>query len=262
MKKLLIIFVSMSVTITVNSQCPDSNHPHMIDLGLSSGTKWACCNVGATSPEGYGGFYAWGETEEKSNYDWSTYNHCNGSQESCHNIGTDIAGTEYDVAHVKWGENWQMPSRLQCLELKNECVIVWTNLYGVNGCRFTGPNGHYIFLPASGERLRRNLDDVDDYGCYWTSSLRESFPDDAWDIDFDDNDVNGCVEGDGGDYRCYGHNVRPIANAGSYIHSATINNDQESTKNHYKYNLNGQRVEGQLLPKGLYILNGKKVLVK
>ena len=53
--------------------CPDSNHPHMIDLGLPSGTKWACCNVGATTPEGYGGYYAWGETSEKSVYNWNTY---------------------------------------------------------------------------------------------------------------------------------------------------------------------------------------------
>ena len=64
--------------------CPDDNHPHMIDLGLPSGTKWACCNVGASSPEEYGGYYAWGETTEKDVYDWNTYTYCEGSESTCH----------------------------------------------------------------------------------------------------------------------------------------------------------------------------------
>lgn len=50
------------------TSCPDSHHPHLIDLGLPSGTKWACCNVGAQKPEDYGGYYAWGETAEKNSY--------------------------------------------------------------------------------------------------------------------------------------------------------------------------------------------------
>ena len=45
--------------------CPDDNHPHMIDLGLPSGNKWCCCNVGAQSPEHYGGYYAWGKRKQK-----------------------------------------------------------------------------------------------------------------------------------------------------------------------------------------------------
>ncbi len=74
MKKLLTIFALMLVAFTANAQsCPDNNHPHMIDLGLPSGTKWACCNVGATTPEAYGGYYAWGETEEKDYFDQENY---------------------------------------------------------------------------------------------------------------------------------------------------------------------------------------------
>jgi len=107
---------------TSNLSCPDDNHPHMIDLGLSSGTKWACCNVGANKPEGNGDYYAWGETQTKSKYNWSTYTHCDGSEENCHNIGSDIAGTRYDVAHVKWGGSWVMPSRDQIKELKDNCT--------------------------------------------------------------------------------------------------------------------------------------------
>ena len=107
--------------------CPNDKHPHMIDLGLPSGTKWACCNVGATKPEGYGGYYAWGETEEKSIFNDVTYIYSIGDDtngdgwyEDYHSkegtygqwqqLGDDIAGTEYDVAHVKWGSPWRMPS--------------------------------------------------------------------------------------------------------------------------------------------------------
>lgn len=75
MSKNLFTLTLLLVALTAKAQsCPDDNHPHMIDLGLPSGTKWACCNVGATKPEEYGGYYTWGETEEKSVYDWSTCN--------------------------------------------------------------------------------------------------------------------------------------------------------------------------------------------
>ena len=88
--------------------CPDSNHPHAIDLGLPSGTKWACCNVDAKIPEGYGGYYAWGETSEKSLYSWRTYTYGTG-YENCTDIGKDIAGTNYDVAHVRMGGRGECP---------------------------------------------------------------------------------------------------------------------------------------------------------
>lgn len=84
-----------------------------IDLGLPSGLKWASCNVGASSPEEYGGYFAWGEIEEKSDYSWDTYKWCKGSSESMtkyctnSNYGTvdnkTILDPEDDVAHVKWG---------------------------------------------------------------------------------------------------------------------------------------------------------------
>lgn len=82
-----------------------------VDLGLPSGTKWASCNVGATKPEEPGGYYAWGETEEKDYYAPSTYIHCDGAYNPLfYDLGSDISGTEYDVAHVKWGGKWCMPT--------------------------------------------------------------------------------------------------------------------------------------------------------
>ena len=151
--------------------CPDDNHPHMIDLGLPSGTKWACCNVGADKPEAYGGYYAWGETEEKDCYDWSTYILCDGDYKNCYDLGSDIAGTKYDVAHVKWGGSWVMPSREQQEELKNNCVYEWTIVNDVNGCKFTSKiSGGSIFLPASGYRLSSVLNNAGGSGDYWSST--------------------------------------------------------------------------------------------
>ena len=151
------------------TSCPDSHHPHLIDLGLPSGTKWACCNVGAEKPEDYGGYFAWGETTEKSSYNWSTYVHCDGSSSTCHDIGKDIAGTQYDAATANWGSPWVMPSLDQMNELKNNCTSEWTTENGVNGRRFTGPNGASIFLPAAGHRWYDDLYYAGSYGIFFSN---------------------------------------------------------------------------------------------
>ena len=158
--------------------CPDNHHPHMIDLGLPSETKWACCNVGATAPEGNGGYYAWGETEEKEVYDWSTYIHCDGTSSTCHDLGSDISGTEYDVAHVKWGGNWCMPTLDDINELINNCTSEWTTLNGVNGTKFTSNiNGNSIFLPATGTYWPSGLNGAGKNSDYWSSTVGDSGPD-------------------------------------------------------------------------------------
>jgi hypothetical protein len=160
-----------------------------IDLGLPSGTKWASCNVGATKPEEFGGYYAWGETEEKECYNSVTYLYSTGVDEDgdgcyddyhidtfCYgiwqNLG-DISGTEYDVAHVEWGGNWCMPTWDDIQELLDYCNHVWTTLNGVNGYKFTGSNGNSIFLPAAGLRWDYGLDDAGSYGDYWSSTQFE-----------------------------------------------------------------------------------------
>ena len=161
--------------------CPDDHHPHMIDLGLPSGVLWSCCNVGASTPEENGGYYAWGETEEKDYYDWSTYTHCDGIDDTCHDIGDDIAGTEYDVAHVKWGGSWTMPSKDQIQELIDNCTSTWITQQGINGALFTGPNGATLFLPAAGRHIEE-LEDVGTEGYYWSSSCAPS-EDDPQDLE-------------------------------------------------------------------------------
>lgn len=155
--------------VRLMTTCPDDNHPHAIDLGLPSGTKWCCCNVGASKPEDYGGYYAWGETSEKSVYKYSTNANYN-SNTGWVNIGSDIAGTSYDAATVNMGAPWRMPSFEQTEELIGNCSHQWTQLNGVNGILVTGPSGGQVFLPAAGYRWLYDLFDAGT-GYYWSSSL-------------------------------------------------------------------------------------------
>ena len=187
-------------------QCPDDHHPHMIDLGLPSGTKWACCNVGADKPEAYGGYYAWGETEEKNVYSWSTYLHCDGTKETCHDIGQNISGTQYDVAHVKWGGSWQMPTVDQIAELIDNSTHEWLTVGGVDGCKIYGTNGGSIFLPANGYRKDTNTNLIGRYSIYWSSL---PFSDDSsvanrFSFGTTSTEKNGNI------WRYYGQGVRPV----------------------------------------------------
>lgn len=189
------------------TSCPDSNHPHMIDLGLPSGTKWACCNVGASKPEEYGGYYAWGETVEKSVYEWNTYIHCDGEYgPPFHDIGSDIAGTCFDAATANWGALWRMPSLKQIQELLNSCTSEWTNKNDVSGWKFVGPNGGTIFLPSAGYRLHSSV--IGD-GWYWSSTLDTSNPSHAYCIYFYSAEVS-CGGFGYGHGRFCGYPVRPV----------------------------------------------------
>lgn len=120
-----------------------------VDLGLS--VKWASYNVGATSPEQYGELYAWGETTTKDEYKKENYLYYDANSESYVDIGTNIANTDYDVAHVKWGNNWRMPTHKELKELRDKCKWEWTNVNGVNGWEVIGTNGNSIFF-STGEK--------------------------------------------------------------------------------------------------------------
>ena len=201
--------------------CPDGNHPHMIDLGLPDGTKWACCNVGATSPESYGGYYAWGETEEKDDYDWSTYLYCNGSISTMtkyciHNSygyngftdGLTELLPEDDAATANWGSGWQMPTVEQFQELINSeyTTTEWTTLNGVKGRKITSKsNGNSIFLPAAGYRSDASLYDVGSYGHYWSRSLETYGSNYARSLYFRSGYISTYD-----DYRYCGQSVRPV----------------------------------------------------
>lgn len=189
-----------------------------VDLGLPSGTLWASCNVGALYPEEYGGYYAWGETEEKSDYDWSTYKWCNGSSTSmtkyCNNsyygtVDNKITlDPEDDVAHVKWGGNWRMPTKAELDELRNNCTRMWTTLNGVYGQKVTSKiNGNSIFMPAAGSRYGADLYDSGSGDYYWLSSLHEY-------------DSNCAYLNSSFNYRYNrysGHSVRPVIGAATTV---------------------------------------------
>ena len=143
----------------------------MVDLGLS--VKWAGWNVGASRPEEYGGYYAWGELYEKSDYNWYTYQYYDQENDKYIFIGNNISGTQYDVARVKWGGSWRMPTIAECQELIDKCTWKWTTYNGANGYKLTGPNGNSIFLPAAGYRNGTSVDAQGSYGLYRSGSLYE-----------------------------------------------------------------------------------------
>ena len=164
-----------------------------VDLGLPSGTKWATCNVGATTPGDYGDYFAWGETTTKSTYSWSYYKYANGNSEnpiydkltkySSHSSYGNNGFTDNrtslekndDVAYLKWGSNWCMPTSAQWQELKDKCTWTWTSCNGNNGFEVRGPNGNTIFLPAAGYMGGKTAD-IESRGYYWSSSLDKSSP--------------------------------------------------------------------------------------
>ena len=192
-----------------------------VDLGLPSGLLWATCNVGANTPEGYGDYFAWGETSPKDTYNWGTYQYCNGSNSTltkyCNNPDMGYNGftdnlttllPEDDAATANWGGEWRMPTKAEFEELYNNTTVTWTQQNGVNGRLFTAANGNSLFLPAAGSRYNSSLDLAGSDGYYWSSSLYAGSPSYAWHLDFYSG--NYLV-----DYRNrnYGRSVRPVRSA-------------------------------------------------
>ena len=203
------------------------NGHEYVDLGLS--IKWATCNVGATRPEEYGGYYAWGEVEEKNDHSWGTYKWDRDNVDS-----ERVLELQNDVAHVEWGGSWRMPTRAELDELCKKCQWEWITINGVNGCKVTSKkNGNSIFLPAAGYCIGTSVYSKDGYGCYWSASLRNS-----------DNAYGLCFHDDG--YSCYdygrysGRSVRPVVSLNekkksSASTSAKTNNWATDDKNWKKY---------------------------
>ena len=163
-----------------------------VDLGL--GVYWAECNLGASSPEGYGDYYAWGEVKPKDYFTWATYKWSNGPlnrpTKYCptnmaslwdgegNPDGKEVLDLEDDAAHVQLGGNWRMPTLEEWLKLA-KCEYTWTTQNGVTGMLVTGNNGNSIFLPAAGYK-KTTAGGVGTNGYYWTSTLRDDMPEKAW----------------------------------------------------------------------------------
>ena len=228
MKKSIILFALAIVAIAgAGTQACAQTAPadvQAVDLGLPSGLKWASCNVGATTPEGYGNYYAWGETAPQKDYSWATYKYVNGDKNKLTKYCTDasygnngftdnktVLEPVDDAAHVNWGGSWRMPTDAEWTELQENCTWTWTTQNGVNGYQVASKtNSNSIFLPAAGYRYDTDLDYAGSYGYYWSSSLDEGDPNGAWDVGFDSGSVDR-----GYDDRISGHSVRPVQASGT-----------------------------------------------
>jgi hypothetical protein len=206
--------------------------PEIVDLGLPSGLKWSSFNLGATAPEEYGDYFAWGETQpyytsldplewkfgKESGYSWPSYKW---SKETTKSLTKYCSNSNYgyngfvdnntvllrsdDAARVNLGGKWRMPTREEQDELRNSCTWEWTSVGGVDGCKVTGPNGNSIFLPAAGSWMENRYQYTGSYGEYWSSSLYTESPDLAYDFF-----VTSSLFDWGGPYRISGLTIRPV----------------------------------------------------
>jgi hypothetical protein len=220
--------INALIDIILGGGAPAPDDHEYVDLGLPSGTLWATCNIGASSPEDYGYYFAWGETEPKEFYDWGNYKWFN-IIDSTHfeltkyctdsDFGTVDGKTELDpeddAAYVNWGSSWCMPTKEQILELFSSCRAEWTTQNGVSGRLFTGPNGNTVFFPAAGY----NWEEVTlagTYGYYWTKTLytddeREIGPVLAHFFQFHQGSYGGLAAMRLGEqYRLCGLTIRPV----------------------------------------------------
>lgn len=197
-------------TRTPGSGTGTENSYKYVDLGLPSGLKWATCNVGATSPEQAGLYFAWGETtgytaeQVKSGvreFSSSVYN--SGSAAS---ISTDLT-LEQDAARANLGGNWRMPTKAEFQELLDNCDVTLISSYmgkGVAGRLYTSKaNGNSVFFPAAGGCDYSSVSGVGSYGDYWSASWLSSSG--AWELRF----YFGS-QGLNNDYRYCGYSVRGV----------------------------------------------------
>ena len=189
-----------------------------VDLGLPSGLLWADRNVGASSPEDYGNYYAWGETAPKEVYDWTTYaygndldqltKYCNDSDYGLNGFTDNLTTLQAsdDAASANLGGKARTPTRGEWEELLSQTTYGKVSRNGVRGLLLTGRNGKSIFLPAAGHRIGSSLSNAGENGYYWSSTLYTDDPDDAWNFDF-------YSSGQGmfnNRYRDYGFSVRAV----------------------------------------------------
>ena len=193
-------------TNTTQPVVPHKEEHEYVDLGLPSGTLWATCNVGASSPEDYGSYFAWGETKPKYGYSWETYKYGSNPTKYNNSDGKKVLDYSDDAAYQNWGSDWCMPTIDQLIELKDQCTWKWTTRKGKKGYLVTSKkNGNTLFLPAAGCRNGTSLNGIGSDGYYWSRSLLESKPDVARGLSFCSGGVYGCLSD-----RHYGQSVRLV----------------------------------------------------
>lgn len=189
------------------------NGHEFVDLGLS--VKWATCNIGASKSDDYGDYFAWGETQTKSIYDWRGYKWCKNNYTNIikYNCNCSYGMLDYrkqleisdDAANVILGGKWRIPTYEEFLELKEKCTWRWITQNGVNGYKIIGPNKNSIFLPAAGYRSEQLLYSLGYNGDYWLSLLDTAFSGGAWGARIASKEVR-ITSLD----RYYGRSIRPV----------------------------------------------------
>lgn len=233
--KLLLALVAIATTANAQENMIDGHE--YVDLGLPSGRLWATCNVGATKPEEYGDYFAWGETKGYSGdtsdgrrFGSTDYKFGKGSSDLTKYTGSDgrfVLDPEDDAATANWGEGWRIPTKADIDELLANTTRKITTLNGVKCLKFTAKNEsfNFIILPASSGRIHGNLYNVGWIGNYWSSSLDESDSYKAYDLFF--YTTSGLTEMSNSE-RYIGKSVRPVA-------VTTTTQAQENTINGHKY---------------------------
>lgn len=193
----------------------------MVDMGLPSGTKWADRNIGATSPEDCGAYFAWAETRPKTVFDAETYyipwHECFTKKDPLFGIKVFSGNARFDAATANWGAGYKMPTKAQCDELVNNTkkrwydgVILKYNNSDMPGCLVKSKlNGNTIFFPASGCIEGTNNTYYGRVGHYWSSTLFDSYPNEPWYLFIN---PDGCILDNDYYERLKGHSIRPVSN--------------------------------------------------
>lgn len=188
------------------------NGHQFVDMG---GRKWATCNVGADNPEDYGNYFAWGETEPKTDYSWDTYFDTNDGGNSFTKYSNTpgmktVLEANEDAATVNWGGSWRTPTEADWTWLRENCTWAWQDDYnGKGGMLITSDiNGNTIFLPAAGYYDKDGFKGVD-YSYYWSSTLNMLF-NDPYTVAFQSN--YGYIPTYSASERYFGQSVRPVCN--------------------------------------------------
>lgn len=170
---------------TLTREIPQEPEPteiyyEYVDLGLPSGLLWATCNLGATNPEDYGDFYAWGETETKETYTWDNYKYGTIGAltkyywaEGAKDVDKFVLDPDDDAVVVNWGYGWRTPTHEELKELENNCDWEYTTINGINGYKVMNKEDaeKWIFLPEAGYRSGTTSAHTNIWGYYWSATL-------------------------------------------------------------------------------------------
>ena len=180
--------ISMSVVSkgTFMQPTDDGKDIEVVDLGLT--VLWATCNMGASSPEQSGSYYAWGETQPKTYFEWSNYKWCKTDEMHLTKYCMDKNYTHLDsldkkytldpaddAANATLGTKWHIPTEQNFYELRRNTTANWCKLNGVGGFLFTSTKKGYedrsIFFPLSGMKDFDGTRFIGQYGYYWGNTI-------------------------------------------------------------------------------------------